>query len=147
MVSSLRVRCSSASKLNVSGVPGHRRAVKSALILAQWEKRRSNSSTGLRPRFAGAESPSCSPSCSMCSCKLLATEHTSRAWTLIGRVTGQVPLSGRKGGCSERNTRLWAYCRPTGMYGPPPCRKRKMKVTGWSAQMYSALVGAQSSWP
>ena len=29
----------------------------------------------------------------------------------------------------------------TGMYGPPPCRKRKMNVTGWSAQMYSAFVG------
>ena len=28
----------------------------------------------------------------------------------------------------------------TGMYGPPLCRKRKMKVTGWSAQMYSAFV-------
>jgi hypothetical protein len=26
------------------------------------------------------------------------------------------------------------------MYGPPPCRKRKMKVTGWSAQMYTAFV-------
>ena len=25
-------------------------------------------------------------------------------------------------------------------YGPPLCRKRKMKVTGWSAQMYSAFV-------
>src|SRR5437588_368343 len=24
-----------------------------------------------------------------------------------------------------------------GMYGPPHCRKRKMKVTGWSAQMYT----------
>jgi hypothetical protein len=33
------------------------------------------------------------------------------------------------------------------LYGPPLCRKRKMKVTGWSAQMYSAFVGAQSSWP
>jgi hypothetical protein len=26
------------------------------------------------------------------------------------------------------------------MYGPPLCRKRKMKVTGWSAQMYPAFV-------
>ena len=26
------------------------------------------------------------------------------------------------------------------MYGPPFRRKRKMKVTGWSAQMYSALL-------
>jgi hypothetical protein len=26
------------------------------------------------------------------------------------------------------------------MYGPPLCRKRKTKVTGWSAQMYSAFV-------
>ena len=32
----------------------------------------------------------------------------------------------------------------TGMYGPPLCRKRKMTVTGWSAQMYSAFVGAQA---
>ncbi len=29
-----------------------------------------------------------------------------------------------------------------GIYGPPLCRKRKMKVTGWSAQMHTALVGA-----
>jgi hypothetical protein len=35
----------------------------------------------------------------------------------------------------------------TGMYGPPLCRKRKMKVTEWSAQMYPAFVGSQSSWP
>src|SRR5271163_4318332 len=28
------------------------------------------------------------------------------------------------------------------MYGPPPCCKRKVKVTGWSAQMYAAFVGA-----
>src|SRR5258705_6396381 len=26
------------------------------------------------------------------------------------------------------------------MYGPPVCRKRKTKVTGWSAQMYPAFV-------
>ena len=32
----------------------------------------------------------------------------------------------------------------TGMYGPPLCRKRKMKLTRWSAQMYSAFVGAQA---
>ena len=25
------------------------------------------------------------------------------------------------------------------MYGPPPCRKRKVILTGWSAQMYSAF--------
>jgi hypothetical protein len=28
----------------------------------------------------------------------------------------------------------------TRMYGPPLCRKRKTKVTGWSAQMYPAFV-------
>src|ERR1700732_874777 len=28
----------------------------------------------------------------------------------------------------------------TEMYGPPRCRRRKTKVTGWSAQMYSAFV-------
>src|ERR1700751_3739508 len=28
------------------------------------------------------------------------------------------------------------------MYGPPLCRKRKMRVACWSAQMYSAFVGA-----
>jgi hypothetical protein len=27
------------------------------------------------------------------------------------------------------------------MYGPPPFRKRKVNVAGWSAQMYSAFVG------
>jgi hypothetical protein len=32
--------------------------------------------------------------------------------------------------------------RRTRMYGPPPCRKRKVRVTGWSAQMYAAFVGA-----
>jgi hypothetical protein len=26
------------------------------------------------------------------------------------------------------------------MYGPPLCRKRKTKVTGWSAQMYPAFA-------
>ena len=29
------------------------------------------------------------------------------------------------------------------MYGPPPCRKRKVSVTGWSAQMYTAFVGVE----
>jgi hypothetical protein len=27
------------------------------------------------------------------------------------------------------------------MYGPPPFRKRKMQIAGWSAQMYTAFVG------
>jgi hypothetical protein len=27
------------------------------------------------------------------------------------------------------------------MYGPPPFRKRKVQVAGWSAQMYTAFVG------
>ena len=35
-------------------------------------------------------------------------------------------------------------CNLPGMYGPPPCRKRKVRVTGWSAQMYSAFVGAKA---
>jgi hypothetical protein len=35
----------------------------------------------------------------------------------------------------------------TGMYGPPPCCKRKVRVTGWSTQMYTAFVGATSPWP
>jgi hypothetical protein len=36
----------------------------------------------------------------------------------------------------------------SGMYGPPPRRKRKMRVkTIWSAPMYTAFVGARSSWP
>jgi len=30
------------------------------------------------------------------------------------------------------------------MYGPPPFRKRKLRVTCWSAQMYSAFVGAEA---
>ncbi len=34
-----------------------------------------------------------------------------------------------------------------GMYGPPPYRKRKMKVTGWSAQMYTTFFGVCDSWP
>jgi hypothetical protein len=47
----------------------------------------------------------------------------------------------------EGMVRILVVSRVTGMYGPPLCRKRKMKVTRWSAQMYSAFVGAQSSWP
>jgi hypothetical protein len=31
------------------------------------------------------------------------------------------------------------------MYGPPLCRKRKMMVAGWSAQMYSAFIGVDYS--
>ena len=31
---------------------------------------------------------------------------------------------------------LVLYYRQYGMYGPPPCRKRKVKMTVWSAQMY-----------
>jgi hypothetical protein len=27
------------------------------------------------------------------------------------------------------------------MYDPPPFRKRKVKVAGWSAQMYTAFFG------
>ena len=33
------------------------------------------------------------------------------------------------------------------MYGPPRECKRKMKVTGWSAQMYTAFDGDLDSWP
>jgi hypothetical protein len=33
------------------------------------------------------------------------------------------------------------------MYGPPPRRKRKVRVTGWSAQMYAAFFGVDYSWP
>jgi len=33
------------------------------------------------------------------------------------------------------------------MYGPPLCRKRKMRVIGWPAQNVFGLVGAQSSGP
>jgi hypothetical protein len=33
------------------------------------------------------------------------------------------------------------------MYDPPPCRKRKVRATGWSAQMYTAFVGVDHSWP
>jgi len=33
------------------------------------------------------------------------------------------------------------------MHGPPPYCKRKMKVTNWSARMYSAFVGVAILWP
>ena len=36
----------------------------------------------------------------------------------------------------------WIVYRLLVMYGPLLCRKRKVRVTGWSAQMYSAFVGA-----
>jgi len=55
MASSLCVRRSSSSKVNVTGVPGHRRAVKASLILDQWEKPRANSLIGLIPSSAGAD--------------------------------------------------------------------------------------------
>ena len=32
------------------------------------------------------------------------------------------------------------------MYGPPLFRKQKMRMTGWSALMYTALVGVPRSW-
>ena len=38
------------------------------------------------------------------------------------------------------NRTKWTSNEQTGMYGPPLCRKRKTKVTGWSAQMYPAFV-------
>jgi len=42
---------------------------------------------------------------------------------------------------TDTETRGQFLCgRPTGMYGLPLCGKRKMKVTGWSAQMYPAFV-------
>ena len=34
-----------------------------------------------------------------------------------------------------------------GMYGPPQNCKRKIKMTVWSAPMYSAFGGVQDSWP
>ena len=35
-----------------------------------------------------------------------------------------------------------------GMYGPPLRRKRNLKdATSWSAQMYTAFVGVDHSWP
>jgi hypothetical protein len=33
------------------------------------------------------------------------------------------------------------------MYGPPLRREQKVSVTGWSAQMYTAFVGVDHSWP
>ena len=40
------------------------------------------------------------------------------------------------------------YQASFGMYGPPPCRKREIRVTTiWSAPMYTAFIGARSSWP
>jgi hypothetical protein len=47
----------------------------------------------------------------------LPARAVNRGPAYLGRITGQ-----------------------TGIYGPPPCRKRKVRVTGWSAQIYSALL-------
>jgi hypothetical protein len=33
------------------------------------------------------------------------------------------------------------------MYGPPLCRRQKVSMTSWSAQMYTALVGVDHSVP
>jgi hypothetical protein len=35
-----------------------------------------------------------------------------------------------------RNFAFWTDYRLSGMYGPPPCCKRKVKMTVGSAQMY-----------
>ena len=43
---------------------------------------------------------------------------------------------------AHQDPALHLYGRQTGMYGPPPCRKRKVRLTSWSAQMYTAFVGA-----
>jgi hypothetical protein len=44
-------------------------------------------------------------------------------------------------------TRLLDDHGHSGMHGPPPCRKRKVGVTGRSAQMYTAFDGVDYSWP
>jgi hypothetical protein len=62
--------------------------------------------------------------------------------------------------CKVRGSRLHAarglacplHCRGrkdalglrTGMYGPPPCCKRKVKIAVWSAQVYPAFLSNNS---
>jgi hypothetical protein len=65
----------------------------------------------------------------------------------VYRTTRSQPAKNHHRTHTWESARHWADCRQSGMYGPPLCRKRKMKLTGWSAQMYSAFVGAQGSWP
>ena len=47
----------------------------------------------------------------------------------------------------ELNNQFCLCCRLSGMYGPPPFCKRKMKMAEWSARMYPASVGVANSWP
>src|ERR1035441_287745 len=63
----------------------------------------------------------------------------------LGSRNGRIQQAEQTGSPGQRS--FWADNEQTGMYGPPLCRKRKMRVTGWSAQMYSAFIGAQGSWP
>jgi hypothetical protein len=45
----------------------------------------------------------------------------------------------------DARDRFWSDDGQSGMYGPPPSRKRKVRVTGWSAQMYTVFVGVDYS--
>ena len=68
----------------------------------------------------------------------MALGHRSPRRTTLPRDSG----SRKRLHCTGRVDRFRAGRRLLGMYGPPPRRKRKVRVTGWSTQMYSAFVGA-----
>jgi hypothetical protein len=53
-------------------------------------------------------------------------------------------LRGFRTSLSRRFRGLRSDHRQPGMYGPPLCCKPKMRVTGWSAQMYSAFGGVEA---
>ena len=48
------------------------------------------------------------------------------------------------GGPHLTHHRNLQYCRLSGMYGPPPCCKRKVKKAVWSAQMYPVFDRAEA---
>jgi hypothetical protein len=73
-------------------------------------------------------------------------------WTQLGTSPRGREVNNREQRLSE-GSKVFAIMGSWAGNGKPECMvrrfvaSRKMKLTGWSAQMYSALVGAQGSRP
>ena len=71
------------------------------------------------------------------------SERTRRAESWLGEPTKQ---NGDESRARLGAAALFAFAGHN-MYGPPQSCKRKLKMTIWSAPMYSAFVGVSDSWP
>jgi hypothetical protein len=67
-----------------------------------------------------------------------------KTWRLIDV---RLPLRLYPGGTDRKHRDKAAVLLNIGMYGPPLVCKRNLKMTGWSAPMYSAFGGVSDSWP